>query len=163
MERKLETKDWDMRAGIGILGICAVDTMHVYRRATQKTDMSPSTFLTKLAEALIDNKFVVSSSTCRSMDSSASATSSISSVSGTSGVGLHLTPVKRWTNHTASNGTVKKRRQQVACRRCGKKTVKICSVCAADEDTADYTCAYCDSTNGRLCYKAHMQECHGTV
>ena len=51
-------KWWDMRAGIGVFGMCCVNTMHVWRKATN-SDMARGMFFIKLAEALIDNPFVL--------------------------------------------------------------------------------------------------------
>ena len=53
-EKKLETKNWDMRVNLTIFSMIVVDTWLVYSQATGSTELQ-SEFYVRLAEELIDN------------------------------------------------------------------------------------------------------------
>ena len=174
LEKKIETKRWDMRMGCGFLGMVVIDTKLVYEQSTRQK-MSNGCFFSKLAEELIDNPYILPSgeepgrrSSRRSSGASSSGASVASrgnqsaSTLGSSGVGLHLTPAKRKKAvHDAEGNVVGMRTQQLRCHGCGKCTIRVCSECVADSEVKESSCGYCDPINGRVCFQSHMRDCHG--
>ena len=54
IEKKLGTQDWDMRANLGIFGMCVVDAWLCYKNSTGAEELQEDFYLS-LAEELIDN------------------------------------------------------------------------------------------------------------
>ena len=56
LEKKLGTQEWDMRANLGIFGMCVVDAWLCYKNTLETSELQEDFYLS-LAEELIDNNY----------------------------------------------------------------------------------------------------------
>ena len=136
IEKKLETKKWDMRVNLTIFLMIVVDTWLVYSQATGSTELL-SEFYMRLAEELIDNN-IDSRPQCRRNSgedgSDSNDESPVMMRTGwvRAGVSCHLTPTKRCC--CTRDGELTVQRLQGHCIECGKKTTYLCSACMDNDD-----------------------------
>ena len=56
LEKKLGTQEWDMRANLGIFGMCVVDAWLCYKNTLETSELQEDFYLS-LAEELINNNY----------------------------------------------------------------------------------------------------------
>lgn len=150
LEKKFRVKEWSQRVNTSLLAICVVDSWLLYKgnRGSRGT-MSPNDFYTSLAEALVDNTYMVPGT--RSTNEHV-----VQSDMTTSGIGPHLTPTSRKRKRV--DGTVTSQALQGWCKSCKKyKTKFVCSECSRQHSK---DCWVCHSDTGRQCFVQHLRVYH---
>ena len=147
IEKKLGTQDWDMRANLGIFGMCVVDAWLCYKNSTGAEELQEDFYLS-LAEELIDNN--VDRRILRSKGGTPSSASLCSPID-TDGqprdcYGIHAMPMR---DRKRGSKTITK---QLRCRVCHKKTTHICSECDVK------VVPLCSAVTGRDCFRTHFSE-----
>jgi hypothetical protein len=156
MERKIQTKTWDKRVNVSILGMIIVDAYLRHKGCTGGKLMQNEFYVALLTE-LIENGYQTGVKSRRQV-ATAKTVSSLESKSGSCGWGLHITPTKRkrLAREAMEEGSM--RLIQSLCRECGGKTVMVCSICR--DELGEIQAAYCLPVDGRWCYMAHMEQMH---
>ena len=152
LEKKLGTQKWDMRANLGIFGICVVDAWLCYQNTLETSELQED-FYEKLAEELIDNSY--DGRLLRS-DGGTPSSAGDSSPTNTGGrprdcYGIHVMSMRE--TKKGSKGR-KCHTTQLRCQICSKKTTHKCSKCD------DPIVPICSSTTGRDCFRQHFDKVH---
>ena len=149
LEKKLGTQAWDMRANLGIFGMCVVDAWLCYKNSME-TDELQEDFYLSLSEELIDNNY--DGRVLRSNGGTPSSAGLVSPVD-TGGrardcYGIHAMPMRE-RKRGSTNIT-----KQLRCRVCKKKTTHICSECEHP------IVPLCSAVTGRDCFRKHFSDVH---
>lgn len=150
LEKKFQVKEWSQRVNTTLFAICVVDSWLLYKgNQGSRSTMSSNRFYSLLAEALVDNTYMVPgtrSTTHRSVTTDVTV----------SGIGPHLTPTSR--KRKKVDGTITNQFFQGFCRICKiSKTKYACSACSRIENKDHWIC---HSSTGRSCFKAHLDSTH---
>ena len=156
LEKKVEVKYWSKGVNFGLLGVCIVDSLLLYKGGNgAQFCMDQNSVYELLCEELIDNTMDSVLGKRRFCDQSNNTEDAIRvPVSGT---GSYLTPIKR---HRNKKGCRTNALLQGRCLFCKKyKSKFICSTCA-DVGKEVYVC---HSETGRECYVGHLDVEHDIV
>ena len=150
MEKKLQTKSWEKRVNLSILSMAIVDSYLLYKACTGKK-MTQHEYYCGLADEMVENTWSGTPSNVRKNVGPNEVNF------GSCGMGVHLTP-NRLPMITTKSGT--KRKRQMRCAMCSKKTVRECSLCRDDETVDESDSHFCDGLSGRDCFRQHCLTLH---
>ena len=150
MERKLETKQWDIRVNTSILGMIDVDTYLLGKQCKWWDDKDPKEFHYNLAEEMIENTWDARNlrKRKRTTEVTASGSPSLSLASDP-----HCTPTrckKKNSRHTL----------QGRCKICHKCTIHVCSHCTTSESDSKKQVWVCPPVKGTGCLQEHIKDKH---